>query len=101
MALKALLLGNELKCKRKALADMDTRAQELHEREEQLTAAIDEVETDEQRAQVQELVTAFESDRDAYNQERAALEADIAGLETQLREEEARQDTTPPGTPTP
>ena len=45
MALKALLLGNELKCKRKALAAMDTRAQELHEREEQLTAAIDEVET--------------------------------------------------------
>ena len=96
MALKALLLGNELKCKRKALSAMEARAEELSTRETQLAAAIDEVETDEQRAQVQEMVTAFEADRDAYTQERQALESAIAELETQLREEEARQDTTPP-----
>lgn len=104
MALKALLLGNDLKRKRAALAAMEERAQALHEREEQLAAAIDEVETDEQRSQVQELVTAFEADRDAYTQERQALETAIAELEEQLRAEEDQQNTDPPTpalTPTP
>ena len=97
--LKALLLGNELKCKRKALAALDTRAQELQDREKELTAAIDEVETDEQRAQVQDMVTAFEADRDAYTQERTELENDISRLEEELRAEEAEQETTPPPSP--
>ena len=102
MALKALLLGNELKCKRKALAAMDERAQALATREAELTAAIDEVETDEQRAQVQDMVSAFEADRDAYAQERQALETAIAELETQLRAEEEQQNTNPPaGDPAP
>lgn len=102
MALKALLLANGIKCKRKDLEALAPRAEALAEREAQLTQAIEEVENDEQRAQVQELVTAFEQDRDQLAQERAALETEIAALEEQLRTEEAAQATEPPaGAPNP
>ena len=96
MALKALLLRNKLDARRKALEDLRSKDAGFEAREAELTASIEEVQTDEERAQVEELVTAFEAERTAHNESVAALEREIEGLEADLQKEEEAQDTTPP-----
>lgn len=96
MALKALLLKKQIDNKRKALDALRAKAAEFETREADLAKAIDEVETDEQRNAVQELVDAFEADRQQHDADVAALEQEITGLESDLAAEEAAQDTTPP-----
>ena len=96
MALKALLLKKQIDNKRKALNELlETR--KAHEaREAELTKAIEEVETEEQRSEVEGMVTEFESERDANETAIADLEGEIAGLESDLEAEEAKQNTEPP-----
>ena len=96
MALKALLLKKQIDNKRKDLAKLlETR--KAHEaREAELTTAIDEVETEEQRAEVEGMVTEFESEQDANEAAIANLKNEIEGLEQALKTEEAAQDTEPP-----
>ena len=96
MALKALLLKKQIDNKRKDLAKLlETR--KAHEaREAELTRAIDEVETEEQRAEVEGMVSAFETERDANEQAINSLEGEIEGLENDLAAEEAAQNTNPP-----
>ena len=96
MALKALLLANDVKRKKKALEEARAKLPGLADRERELTAAIDEVETDEQRSQVEALVAEFEQTRDQVTADIAQLEADLAQLEADLEEEEAQQETDPP-----
>ena len=101
MALKALLLKKQIDNKRKDLAKLlDTR--KVHEdREAELTRAIEEVETEEQRAEVEGMVTEFETERDANDQAIADLESEIEGLENDLAAEESNQNTDPPANTTP
>lgn len=101
MALKALLLKKQIDNKRKALkALLETR--KAHEtREAELTRAIEEVENEEQRAEVEGMVNEFESARDENEQAIASLEGEIAGLENELAAEEAAQSTDPPANETP
>lgn len=96
MALKALLLKKQIDNKRKALDALRAKAVDFETRENDLTKAIEEVETDEQRNAVQELVDAFEAERQQHDADVAALEQEITGLENDLAAEEAAQDTTPP-----
>lgn len=101
MALKALLIKKQLDNKRKALDTLRAKSADFETREVQLMQAIDEVETDEQRTSVQEMVDAFEAERKQHDDDVAALENEITGLETDLAAEEAAQDTTPPASPAP
>ena len=96
MALKALLLKKQIDNKRKQLtALLETR--KTHEaREAELTRAIEEVETEEQRAEVEGMVTEFETERDANEAAIADLENEIEGLENDLETEETAQNTEPP-----
>lgn len=96
MALKALLLRNKLESRRKALEDLRAKDAEFQNREAELTASIEEVQTDEERAQVEELVNSFEAEQTAHRESVAALEREIEGLEADLQTEEEAQDTTPP-----
>lgn len=96
MALKALLLRSKLGSRRKALEDLRAKAAEFQTREAELTASIEEVQTDEERAQVEELVNGFEAEQIAHRVAVAALEREIEGLEADLQKEEEAQDTTPP-----
>ena len=93
MALKVLLLKKRLDNKRKALEELRGKLPGFANRELELTRAIDEVETDEQRTEVEGLITAFETERDENAQAIAALEGEIKGLEDELAAEEAAQDT--------
>lgn len=96
MALKVLLLKKRLDNKRKALETLRGKLPGFANREQELTRAIDEVETDEQRAEVEGLITAFETERDENARAIAALEGEIEGLENELAAEEAAQSTNPP-----
>lgn len=96
MALKVLLLRKQKENKEKELAELRAKDADFERREEELTTAISEVENDEQRGQVEEMVTAFETERKAHRDAISALEEEVRGLTDQIKAEEEKQDTTPP-----
>lgn len=95
MALKVLLIKKRLDAKRKALADLRAKAEGFKAREEELTRAIDEA-TEEQTAEVEELVNAFDAERSENDQAIADLEREVEGIEAELAAEEEAQATEPP-----
>lgn len=101
MALKALLLKKQIDNKRKALEALQAKTAEFESREAELTTAINEVETDEQRAAVEEMVTTFEGERADHEQALADLEREIGELEDELAAEEEAQSTDPVPAPDP
>ena len=99
MALKALLLKKQIDNKRKALNELKAKDAEFVTREADLTKAIDEVETEEQRSAVDELVTAFETEKADHEKAVGDLEREIEGLENDLAAEESAQETEPEKAP--
>ena len=96
MALKALLLKKQIDNKRKALDALRANIPTFEAREAELTRAIDEVETDEQRSEVEALIAEFEQTRAGNEEAIAGLEAEIRTLEGELAAEEENQRTDPP-----
>lgn len=96
MALKALLLKKQIDNKKKALDALRAKDAEFATREAELTQAIDEVETEEQRSEVDELVNTFEAEKADHDKTIGDLEREIEGLENDLEAEEAAQNTEPP-----
>jgi len=96
MALKALLLKKQIDNKRKSLKALLDQREAHKARETELATAIEEVETEEQRAEVEGLVSAFETEQAANAQAIADLEGEIKGLERDLEAEEVAQSTEPP-----
>ena len=94
--LKALMLRRRIDLKKKDLAALREKLEGFKTRETELATAIDEVETEEQRAAVEEEITAFENERDEAQTGADQLEQEISDLENELSQEEAAQDTTPP-----
>ena len=94
--LKALMLRRRIDLKKKDLTALREKLNGFAARETELAAAIDEVETDEQRTAVEEEITAFEQERDQAQESADRLEQEISELETELQAEEDAQDTTPP-----
>ena len=94
--LKALMLRKKIDSKKKELAAIVAKAEELQNREAELEKDIAEAETDEERAAVEEAITEFENDNQANQEAQSTLEKEIAGLETELEEIEAEQNTETP-----
>ena len=94
--LKALMLRKRIDLKKKDLATLREKLEGFKTRESELTQAIDEVETEEQRTAVEEEITAFEQERDQAQESADSLEQEISDLENELQQEEEAQDTTPP-----
>ena len=61
--LKALMLRRRIDLKKKDLAALREKLEGLNTREAELSQAIEEVETEEQRTAVEEEITAFENER--------------------------------------
>lgn len=95
MALKVLLLRKQRENKEKELEALRAKDKEFEAREAELTAAIDEVENDEQRSQVEEMVTAFESERNQHRSAIDALENEVRGIADEIAELESAQNTDP------
>lgn len=96
MALKALMLKRQIDLKQKALDELRSKDAEFEKREAELEASIEEVQTDEERAAVEEAVTSFESEKAAHDEAAGKLEEEIRGLETELSEIEEKQDAPAP-----
>lgn len=95
MALRTLMLKKELDNKRKAFAELVKMDAEFEARETELTAAIDEVETEEQRDAVNEEIEKFESDKAEHDKAKTDLDEEIRGLEAELDALEEKQAEAP------
>ena len=99
MALKTIMQRREIDRKEAELAVLREKDAGFESREAELEAAINEVETDEQRDAMNAEIDAFEQERSAHAAEVSALEDAIEALRNSLAEEESRQNTTPPAVP--
>ena len=96
MALKALMLKRQIELAQKSLAALREKDAEFVKREADLEASIAEVQTDEERAAVDEAVTVFETEKAEHTDAVGKLEEEIRGLETELSEIEAKQEVPAP-----
>ena len=94
MALKTLLMRKRIDNKKKELDAL--KAKDFSEREAELTKAIEEVETEEQRTEIEGMVADFDTEKADHDKAIADLEQEITGLENDLAAEEEAQDTNPP-----
>lgn len=92
MALKALMLRKKIDGKKKELAKLVEKSDELKKREADLEKSIDEATTEEENQTVEEAVTEFENEKKENDEAKEALETEIAGLESELAETEAAQE---------
>ncbi len=90
MALKVIMLRHKLQRKQEERSAIPDRSEEFKTREAELETAIAEVKTDEEETVVTGQVAAFEEERDAHNAQIDKLDGEIADLEKQIREEEAK-----------
>lgn len=96
MALKALLLKKQIDNKRKALDALNAKNADFTTREAELEKAIAEVETDEQRSEIESMVNDFTVEKADHEKAVSDLEREIEGLENDLKAEEEAQNTDPP-----
>lgn len=99
MALKALMLKRKIDLCKQALEELRSKDADFKKREEELEASIAEVQTDDERTAVEEAVTAFETDKAAHDEAVGNLEEELRGLETELSEEEDKQEVPAPADP--
>lgn len=88
MALKTIMLRHELERKKQELAALREKDSEFETREAEITAAIDEAQTDEEREAVAAEVDAFDADKTAHDEAVATLTREIEEMESELAEEE-------------
>lgn len=95
MALKTLLLGQRIKLKEAELEELREKDNSFATREAELTQAIAEVETDEQRSAVETMVTEFDAERSAHNEVVSVLANEIEQLRNELNELEQNEPPAP------
>lgn len=90
--LRVLMLRKKINDKKKELEKILANETELAQREADLTSAIEEAATEEERSVVEESITAFESEKAANDEQKGALEREIGEMETELAGLEEAQD---------
>lgn len=86
MALRALMLNKQLEGKRKKLEELRAKDADFDTREAELAAAIDEANTDEEKAAVEEMVEAFDAEKATHEEAKTTLESEIRDMEGELDE---------------
>ena len=92
MALRALMLSKTLSEKKKALEELRSKIAGFAQREAELEQAIEEAETDEEKAAVEEAVTAFEAEKAEAEEAEANLDAEVRELEAELDATETKEE---------
>lgn len=90
MALKVIMMRHNLDRLNKELEALRQKDETFCTREAELEAAINEVETDEQREAVAAEVEAFDAEKTAHEDAKVDLTRQIEELETELAEEERK-----------
>lgn len=84
--LKQLMLTKKLEQARAALAELLNADEDIKKRSEDLIAAIDEAETDEEIAVVEENVDTLNKEKEELEEKKSKLESEISNLEKQIEE---------------
>lgn len=95
MALKALMIKRKLDEKKKALETLRGKDADFTKREADLETAINEAETDEEKAAVEEEVEKFETEKAEHEEAKANLEQEVGELENELTETEKANEPEP------
>lgn len=90
MALKVLMLRKKISEKTAALEELRRAAEQFATREAELEQAIEEAGTDEERAAVEEAVTAFTQEQTDNEANQTALQSEIEAAENEIREIEEK-----------
>ena len=91
MAIKALMLRKKISDKKKLLEELRAKDAEFEKREQELAASIEEANTEEEQAAVEETANAFDSEKQEHEEAKANLEAEISGLEEELKDAEKNE----------
>ena len=92
MALRALMLSKKLGEKKKALDAVREKIAGFEARESELEKAIEEAESDEEKAAVEEAVSEFETEKAEAEQTEADLDAEVRELEAELDSIETKEE---------
>lgn len=93
MALRTLMLKKDIENKRSMLNELENV--DFEAREAELTKAIEEAKTDEERSVVEENVTKFDADKAENEKKIETIRSEIEGLEKELAEAEAQLNAEP------
>ncbi len=88
MALKTIMLRHSIERKKQQLEELRNKDAGFDTREAELETAIKEANTEEEQAAVGEAVEKFDTEKQAHENEKQTLSAEIAGLEKDLAEAE-------------
>lgn len=99
--LKALLLKKQIDNAKRDLEALRAKSADFERREAELAAAIDEVETEEQRGEVEEMIGAFDAEKTEHENAVKELERSVEQLEADLAAEESAQEIEPAKEDTP
>ena len=92
MALRALMLRKKIDDAKKALAAVEESMSGFEAREAEITKAIEEAETDEERSAVEEEITKFDGEKADAESQKGELERTVSELEKELADIESAQD---------
>lgn len=95
MALRSLMLGKKLSEKKKSLDEIRQKIAGFEAREAELTQAIEEASTDEEKATVEEAVEEFEKEKAEAEEAEKSLDAEIRELETELDAVDVKEEPIP------
>ena len=90
MALRVIMLRKRIDEKQKALEEL--RSVDFAKREAEIEADIENAETEEEKAAVEEEMEKFEAEKKENEEKTEALQNEIADLESELAEEERKQE---------
>ncbi len=84
MALKQIMLSRKIEQKKQELAALREKDVDFQTREDSLTQAIEEAQTEEEQKTVEEEVEKFDTEKIAHDEAKEKLEAEIGNLEAEL-----------------
>lgn len=84
MALKQIMLSRKIGQKKQELAALREKDADFQTREDALTQAIEEAQTEEEQKTVEEEVEKFDTEKTAHDESKEKLEAEIGDLEAEL-----------------
>lgn len=101
MALRTLMKRKELNGMTKQLEELRAKVAGFEAREAELEQAIEEANTDEEKAAVEEAVTEFEKEKADTEEAVRSLEEKVEGIEKEIEDLERAQETPAPADPEP
>ncbi|EOW9529890.1 phage major capsid protein [Bacillus cytotoxicus] len=93
MALRQIMIAKKIEQRKSVLEELLQQEKGFEQRTSELTAAIEEANTDEEVAVVEEEITKLENEKTDFDEKKTKLEGEIAELESELEQLNSKQPT--------